>query len=199
MVVCAVVLKHFAAMVPVVVRAGSAFTVTAEVELFEHPVARLVTVYTILTLPEATPVTKPEAFTVAIAALELLQTPPAVALDNVVDEPTHSTVDPVFAVMEGNAVTMTEAVFVQALLLVYVITLLPAETPVTNPLELTVATAGVADIQALDDAAVPDPVNWVFDPAQTVRVPVMVGNAFIVSDTALVAVLLPFEIVIVPL
>ena len=55
------------------------------------------------------------------------------------------------------------------------ITLVPAATPVTTPVLLTVATAGVAEIHGLTAAGVPEPVNVVVDPLQTLRIPVMVG------------------------
>ena len=60
-------------------------------------------------------------------------------------------------------------------------TLVPADTPVTNPVELTVATAGVADTHGLTAAGVPEPVNCVVNPTQTVRVPVIVGSALTVT------------------
>ena len=52
-----------------------------------------------------------------------------------------------------------EVVLLQPLISVYVILLLPADTPITRPVELTVATLVVADIQGDDDAGVPDPDN----------------------------------------
>ena len=58
---------------------------------------------------------------------------------------------------------------------------MPAATPVTNPVLLTVATAGVADTHGLDAAGVPDPVNCVVDPIHTLNVPVIVGKAFTVT------------------
>src|SRR5258705_10425305 len=56
-------------------------------------------------------------------------------------------------------------------------TLVPAVTPVTNPVLLTVATAGVADTHGLTAAAVPLPVNWVVPVPHTVKVPVIVTNS----------------------
>ena len=61
------------------------------------------------------------------------------------------------------------------------ITDVPADTPVTTPLEFTVATAIVADTQGLVVAAVPEPVKVVVNPTQALDVPVMVGNALIVT------------------
>ena len=74
--------------------------------------------------------------------------------------------------MVGAAIMVTVAVFVQPLLLVYVITLVPVETPITTPERLTtsftVATAGVADAHVKEGAGVPLPVNVVVDPTQVV-------------------------------
>ena len=52
-------------------------------------------------VPAATPVTIPVLFTVAIAVLLLLHTPPAVALLNVVVEPTQALVVPVIGLTVG--------------------------------------------------------------------------------------------------
>ena len=68
----------------------------------------------------------------------------------------------------------------QPLLFVYVITLVPAETPVTTPELLTVATLGVADTQGLVAFGVAEPVNVVVEPTQTIGVPVIVGKGFTV-------------------
>lgn len=57
----------------------------------------------------------------------------------------------------------------------------PAETPVTTPVLLTVATPVLDDVHGLVAEGVPDPLSVVTDPAHTVNVPVMVGNAFTVT------------------
>jgi hypothetical protein len=62
-------------------------------------------------------------------------------------------------VIVGNAFTVTVAVILHPLLLVYVITLVPAETAVTSPVLLTVATPVEADTHGLEVAGDPDPVN----------------------------------------
>ena len=54
-------------------------------------------------------------------------------------------------------------------------TLVPAATPVTSPVPFTVATAGEADVHGLVAAGVPEPVSWVVDPAQTLKLPEIVG------------------------
>ena len=63
------------------------------------------------------------------------------------------------------------------------ITLVPADWPVTTPVLLTVATPGVAETHALLDAAVPEPVSCVVELTQVDNVPLIVGNALIVTVT----------------
>jgi len=57
----------------------------------------------------------------------------------------------------------------------------PADTPVTTPVEDTVATAVLEETQGLDAAAVAEPVSVVVNPTQTDNVPVIVGRALIVT------------------
>ncbi len=59
--------------------------------------------------------------------------------------------------------------------------LLPTATPVTKPVELTVALAGVDDVHGLLAFAVPEPVSCVVEPTHTVIVPDIVGSGFIVT------------------
>ena len=61
------------------------------------------------------------------------------------------------------------------------ITLVPAETAVIRPALLTVATPVEADTHAFEFAAVPEPVSWVVNPAQTESVPVIIGSALTVT------------------
>ena len=61
-------------------------------------------------------------------------------------------------------------------------TLVPAVTPVTTPVLLTVATAGVADTHGLTAAGVAEPVKVVVLAIHTFKFPVMVGSALIVSS-----------------
>ena len=93
----------------------------------------------------------------------------------------------------GKAFTVTVSVTVHPLLSVYVITLVPDETPVRTPALVIVATDVVADTQAFVVAAVPLPVNVISDPSQTlVTLEVIVGLAFTVTVKVLLyAVLLP--------
>jgi hypothetical protein len=85
----------------------------------------------------------------------------------------------------GCAFTVTVAVCEHPLLFVYVITLVPADTPVTRPVELTVATLVVADSHGDDGSGVPEPVNCVVAAMQVVNVPVIDGSGFIVIVNAL--------------
>ena len=62
--------------------------------------------------------------------------------------------------------------------------LLPALMPVTTPDELTVATAVVPETHGPTAAGEGDPANVVVDPAHTVSVPVMAGNAFTTTFTS---------------
>ena len=100
---------------------------------------------------------------------------------NVVIDPKHTDNVPEIV---GKALTVTVAVILQPLLFVYVITLVPEETPVTTPALFTVATEGEADIHGSTAAGVPDPVSIVVDPVHRVNVPEIVGKAFIVATTA---------------
>lgn len=61
--------------------------------------------------------------------------------------------------------------------------LVPGFTPVTKPVEETVATVVFEEVQGLAAAGVPEPVNCVADPAQTVKVPPIVGVGFTVMVT----------------
>ena len=69
-------------------------------------------------------------------------------------------------------------------------TLVPAATPVTTPVLLTVATAGVADTHGLTAAGAPDPVHVVVLPIGTLAAPVMVGSAFTLTVAVIVQPLL---------
>jgi hypothetical protein len=56
----------------------------------------------------------------------------------------------------------------------------PLETPLTNPVELTVATAVLEEIQGLTTAGVPEPLSCEVVLLQKVKVPVIVGFGFTV-------------------
>ena len=70
------------------------------------------------------------------------------------------------------------------------ITLVPAATAVTKPVLFIVATPVEAETHGFDPAGVPDPVNCVVDPAQTLRVPLIVGKALTVTVTVMLHPLL---------
>jgi len=57
----------------------------------------------------------------------------------------------------------------------------PADTPVTNPALVTLATPGVADTHGFTAAGAAEPVNEVVLPIHTFNVPLIVGRALIVS------------------
>jgi hypothetical protein len=57
----------------------------------------------------------------------------------------------------------------------------PADTPVTNPVFDTVATAGVLDTHGFVLEAVPLPVNCMVNPEHTDELPVIVGFALTVT------------------
>jgi hypothetical protein len=169
--------------VPVIV--GCASTVTVTVLL--HP---LLLVYVITLVPGLTPVTTPVLLTVAIAGVAEIHGFAAAG----VPEPVNIVVEFLqtvnVPVMVGCPSTVTVTVLLHPLLFVYVITLVPGFTPVTTPVLLTVATAGVAEVHGFTAAGVPDPFNEVVDPSQTVNVPVIVGCASTVTVTVLLHPLL---------
>lgn len=70
----------------------------------------------------------------------------------------------------------------------------PADLPVTNPVELTVATVVIEDTQGLVAAAVAKPVNCDVEPIQENKVPDMVGEGLIVKVLS-VAIVVPHSLV----
>jgi hypothetical protein len=86
------------------------------------------------------PVTAP-LVTIATSVLSLLHSPPLVADDNVIVEPTHNTVPPVIGA--GNALTVILRVVIQPSQLVNVIVQTPAATPVIVVIEPTSITVGI--------------------------------------------------------
>ena len=119
----------------------------------------LLFVYVIVAVPADTPVTTPVFDTIATAGVPDTHGVVVAAVAepvNAVVEPTQTEFDPVIV---GNAFTVTVTVVVQPLLFVYVITDVPADTPVTNPVFDTVATDGVPDTHAFVVAGVAEPVN----------------------------------------
>jgi hypothetical protein len=82
---------------------GALFTVTAYV-LKQPPVD----VYVIIAVPAVTPVTTPDAETVAVAVLPLAHVPPAGELANVMLAPSHTFEGPIMSA--GAAFTVTTLV-----------------------------------------------------------------------------------------
>lgn len=69
----------------------------------------------------------------------------------------------------------------------------PPESPVTNPVALTVAIAGDEDVQGFVNAAVAEPVNCELKPTQEIKIPVIVGDGLMIME--LFAVVEPHSLV----
>ena len=152
-----------------------------------HP---LLLVYVIILVPGVTPDIKPVLLTVATPGFADTHGVDAAGVPDPVScvfDPAHTVSVPV---MVGNELTVIVAVLMHPLSIVYVITLVPAVTPVTRPELSMVATPGDAEIQGLVGAGVPEPVNCVVDPVQTLSVPVIVGDALTVTVTEMLHPLL---------
>ena len=91
-------------------------------------------------------------------------------------------------VTAGEGFTVNKAAVLQPKLFVKVIVVLPAETPVTRPVELTVAIVLFDDIQGLEVAAVAEPFNWDLVPIQENKFPVIVGDGLITKELLVVVV-----------
>jgi hypothetical protein len=142
--------------------------------------------------PRLTAVTVPELFTVATPGAELVQAPPEVASLRAVVEPIHAYAVPVIAAGCVFIVTIFVAGVPQPI--EYVIVQVPAETPVTIPVdEPTVALAVLLLIHE------PPPVvlaNVVDDPAHIVAVPVIAATELLTVTILLALVPHPVEYVI---
>jgi len=123
-------------VIPLIVWAIGAVTVTIFVPVFTHPPT--VTVYVITEEPAVTPVTTPVVEpTVAIPAAELVQKPPGVVDIQAGEEPIQIGVIPIIVCAIG-AVTVTVfvAVFTHpSIVTEYIITEVPAVIPLINPVE----------------------------------------------------------------
>lgn len=112
----------------------------------------------IIAVPALTPVTRPEAFTVAFRVLLLVHTPPPVASLSPSVADWHTGALPVIAA--GAVFTVTTVVVLQPPLIVYVMVVVPADTDTTLPEKLIVATEvlllvhetppGVASVRKVD-------------------------------------------------
>ena len=133
-----------------------------------------------ITVPAEIPVTTPTLFTVANNGFEDTHgftAAAAIVLDNGVVEPTQT-----FSVPEitGNALTVIIFVSVQPFKAVKVIVAVPAETPVTTPPALTVATVPFDETHGLTAAGGDTVDNVVVCPSQMFNVPVIEATAFTV-------------------
>jgi len=159
----------------------------------------LLLVYVITVVPLETPVTTPALLTVATPGVPDTHGLTAAGTPEPVNGSVPPTVTLAAPVIVGRALMVTVTVMLQPLLLVYVITLVPADTPVTTPALLTVATAVVADIHGFTAAGTPEPVRFVVLPTHAFNVPVIVGNAFIVTVAVMLQPLLfVYVITLVP-
>ena len=136
-------------------------------------------------MPGFTPVTTPALFTVATPVLDDVHGLTAAGVPDPVKVMVALSQTVVGPVIVGCALTVTVTVLEHPLLFVYVIVVVPAPCPVTTPALFTVATPVFDDVHGLTAAGVPDPVNVVVDPSQTVNVPVIVGWALTVIVTVL--------------
>lgn len=152
---------------------GTILTVTVPVVL-EHPVVLLVKVN--VAVPAETPVTTPALVTVATLVLLLTQVPPDVG-DNVVVFPTQIELPPVIFTT-GKALTVKLLLLLQPVdKLVNVIVTVPAETPVTTPALVTVATL----VLLLDHVPPLKGVRLAVYPTQTLVAPPKTGNKLTVT------------------
>ena len=119
----------------------------------------------------------PLASIVATDILLLLQLPPGTASLNTVLPAKHRLDAPVIAA--GKGLTVTLPVTWHVVGSAYVITVLPTLAPVTSPVALTAATAGLPDVQAPPGV---ESLSTVTEPTQTPRLPDMgIGNGLTVT------------------
>jgi len=141
--------------------------------------------------PADTPVTTPELLIVATDVADETQGLTALGVPepvNVVVLPPEHTVG--VPEIVGKPFTVTVAVAIHPLLLVNVITLVPAPTPVTTPVILSiVATDGVADVHGVAEG-VPVAFNGVVLPTHTLSVPLIEGRPLTVTVAVVVQLLL---------
>jgi hypothetical protein len=166
-------LAHTLSVPVIAATVGIALTVTTELTVVVQ-LKPFVTTYEIVEVPAAIPVTIPEVPIVATEVLLLDHTPPDVVFDKEVVDDSQTVKAPAIAGTVGKGLTVTTAVTKveqpEAFSTVYVITDVPADTPLTIPEVPTVATP-VLPLLHVPLAVVLDSV--VVDPAQTLKVPVM--------------------------
>ena len=127
----------------------------------------------------AIPVTTPVADTVPAAGLLLLQVPPPVRSVNAVVKPAHT--DNVPVIPTGTGFTVTTAVVIQPVPIVYVMVAVPAVAPpVTTPVEEPIVAVPVALLPHVPPVGVS--LNVVVAPEHSTIVPVIgTGNVFTVT------------------
>jgi len=183
-------------LAPVILTIGVAFTVTGEVAAEEHPVTEFVKVN--VAVPADTPVTTPALVTVATAALLLDQVPPLLG-DKVVVAATQILLTPVI-LPTGAAFTVTVEVARETqpvVVFVNVNVTDPAETPVTNPAFVTVATAGLLLAQVppvVGDKVVVLPIQMLLDPVIKTTGMGWTVTAEVAADTQPVVVLVNVKV-----
>jgi hypothetical protein len=116
-------------------------------------------------VPADTPLTAPDALTVAAEVL-LVHVPPDGVLPSVVVEPTHTAAAPLIAV--GPALTVITAVLKQLAPTMNVIVVVPALTPVTTP--VLISTVALAVLLLLH-VPLPALLSAVVAPIHTLVVP----------------------------
>jgi hypothetical protein len=131
--------------------------------------------------PAETPVITPPAETVATPVLEEVQGFEAAGVPEPVNVVVAFTQTLLAPVIVGVPDTVMVAVATHPVDVVNVIVVVPALTPVTKPLLLTVATAVFDDTHGFEAAGADDPVNCVVRPTQTFGFPEMkqAGTMFV--------------------
>ena len=82
----------------------------------------------------------------------------------------------------GRATTLKVLLIIQLLIFLYVMEVVPAATAVTTPVLLTIAADILDEVHVPELAGVPFPLRVVLLPAHKLNSPVIVGNAFTVTD-----------------
>jgi len=154
---------------------GLGFTVTGATT--KQPVER---VYVIRVTPGVTPVMVPDADPmVATDVLPLVHVPPGTAFVSVSEFPTQIVIPIVPGtpiIGPGLGLTVTVYTSKHPVESIYVITAVPAATPVTTPVEdPTVATPGEPELQTPPDGL---PVKAIVDPTHTLFGPLITGFGF---------------------
>lgn len=141
-------------------------------------------VYVTVAAPAATPVTVPvdPPIVATVDGVIVHIPPPPVVSDNVVVAPTHTV--PLPAIMPGRGFTLTSFVLKQPVaLILYVIVVVPADTPITTPVVLPTVPTAVVLLSHVPPAGVA--VRFVVVPTQIGDVPPdgVAGLLFTVTTT----------------